>query len=72
MYYFKVKYWDSTGDKEEYDCGLVTAPNYGEAAEKIVKFYGKENIMYVTFECWGEDRILLKDEIIEGLDNGDC
>lgn len=66
MYHYIVDYFDSIDLCDRKDSGLVAAVDYGTAVNKIVNFYGKENIFSITIEEW-ED-ILCEDEVMEGFE----
>lgn len=52
MYYFEVEYWDSDDNVLKKDSGLVAAKDYGQAAKRIVKYYGNEFCGFKKFyEC---------------------
>lgn len=66
MFYYCVRYWDEIDCIERKDSGLVVANDYNFATDKVVKYYGKENVFSVTVEQWEE--ILCEDEILEGFE----
>ena len=67
FYKYKVGWYNSYNDKEEYSEGIVCAYSFGSAAERVTDSYGKDNIfdMYLT-EITTEDEndyCLSKEEI---------
>jgi len=67
FYKYKVGWYNSYNDKEEYSEGVVCAYSFGSAAERVTDSYGKDNIfdMYLT-EITTEDEndyCLSKEEI---------
>ena len=65
MYKFQVNYWDEDDQKSKDEQGLVSAKNYGAAAEQVVQYYGAANVSSVYLEEW--DDILIEDEVLEGF-----
>ena len=65
MYKFQVNYWDEDDRKSKDEQGLVSAKNYGAAAERVVEYYGAANVSSVYLEEW-ED-ILIEDDVLEGF-----
>ena len=45
----------------------MAAADYGEAALKVVDYYGKDNVVTLALSEW-EDA-LCRDELLEGLDS---
>ena len=56
FYKYKVGWYNSYDDKEEYSEGIVCANSYSSAAERVTYSYGKDNIfdMYLK-EIVAED-----------------
>ena len=69
MFYYKVQYWDEDICEPQDENGLVAASNYGDAALKVIDYYGHENIVSLTLIEW-ED-ILSREEVTEGFDSID-
>lgn len=44
FYKYKVGWYNSHDDKEEYDEGIVCANSYGSAADRVIYSYGKDNV----------------------------
>lgn len=63
IYAYKVRYVDEFNDYEmTTDRGIVAANSYGEAAEKVVDFYGKDNFcsfeeLYACEEIFTEEEL---------------
>ena len=45
MYRYEVTYWNSEISDPEFEKGIVAATDYGDAANKVVDYYGQENII---------------------------
>ena len=65
MFKYQVDFWDEFNKISTTEQGLASATSYGEAAEKITSFYGKDNIYSMYIEAW--ENILTIDEILEGF-----
>ena len=50
FYKYKVGWYNSYDDKEEYSEGIVCAINYGTAAERVTYSYGKDNIFSIYLQ----------------------
>lgn len=44
MFRYKVKFWDDVTNSENYDSGFVSGKTYGEAADKVVEYFGRNSI----------------------------
>ena len=65
MFKYQVCYWDEVDEATKTEHGLIAAEFYSEAAEKIVAYYGKANIVSMYLEEW--EGMLTTDEILEGF-----
>ena len=63
MFRYTVTYYDSIECETLTEKGLLTAADYGEAANKLVKWYGKEYV--ATIGLSELEEVLTKDEIME-------
>lgn len=45
MFRYEINYWDEDMQESATEKGIVSAATYGGAAEKIVSYYGKDNII---------------------------
>lgn len=63
MFRYKIYYFDKLNSKSRTENGIVAAATYGDAADKLIEFYGKDNV-YTLGLCELED-ILVEDDIIE-------
>ena len=50
---YEVEFWDEIEDKTQTEKGLVASTTtLGEGVDKIVKYYGKDNICFIkVYEC---------------------
>ena len=65
MFYYCVDYWDLVENEPRQEAGLLANATYKDAAEKVIEFYGKENVTSVYLEEW--DDPLVEDEAIDKL-----
>lgn len=65
MFKYKVHYWDEIEDKALDETGLVAAESWGQAVEKVRKYYGTETVSNITVEEW--NNIVCAEDIINGL-----
>jgi hypothetical protein len=66
MFYYTISYWDQIDLRERKDSGLVAAADHGAAVNRVIEYYGKENVFSVEIEEW-ED-ILSEEEVMEGFE----
>ena len=67
MFRYKVSYFDELKRCSAIESGIVAGANYGEAANRIVEIYGKENISVMglyELDSWLTDD-QLHDELYE-------
>jgi len=57
FYKYKVGWYNSYDDKEEYSEGVVFAPDWGQAANRVSNSYGKDQIFEMSIY-----KIMLNDE----------
>lgn len=48
MFRYEVEFWDEIDNIERKESGFVAAKRYGAAANKLVDYYGKDNISSIT------------------------
>ena len=67
LFKYKVNYWDGydDGSKSKEELGLVAGKTYGDACDKVVKYYGTDSLVDITLEAW--DDVACVNEIIGGL-----
>ena len=65
MYRYTVKFIDEIDYNESTDIGLVAAESYGSAADKVVDFYGRDNVFSV--ELTEYEDIICKDELMDDI-----
>jgi hypothetical protein len=65
FYKFKLSYYDEYRNDEFPDEGLVYGESYGDAANKVVEDYGKNNVveMYLQEITIEDNKTITKDEI---------
>ena len=61
MFRYEINYWDEYDNRQESDKGIISAENYGIAANKIVNFYGEENI--IDIKLYPLEEILTDDDL---------
>jgi len=52
MYHYYVEFWDELDQKNRSDSGLTWGATYGDAANRVVEYYGLENISTIQLEKW--------------------
>ena len=57
MFFYKIHFFDEEKPGIQIDSGLVSADSYGEAADKVVDFYGEKQ--FASFE-----RLYLCEDVI--------
>lgn len=67
MFRYEINFWDEFIQKSSFEKGFVCANSYGDAANKIIEFYGKDNVEDIKL-CELEN-ILTDDEIFEEMNN---
>ena len=67
FYKYKVKYWNPNETREENDSGLVHASNYGNAATRLVAYFGEEYIIDMYLCEWDCENVISRDEIELGF-----
>ena len=50
MFCYKVKFWDDFDEVTKELNGLLSAEDYGSAANRIIDYYGKENVITLMLE----------------------
>ena len=63
MFHYTVTYFDTYENKTITEKGLLAAIDYGEAANKLVKFYGEEHVD--TIGLAKLEDILTEQEVID-------
>ena len=61
MFCYKVNFWDNFDGINKDITGLISAADYGEAANKIINYYGKENVIQMKLRAVSS--VLEQDEI---------
>ena len=63
MFRFIVTFWDDGDSAVMTEKGFVAGENYGEAANRLVEYYGEENI--VDINLCALDNILTDEEVAD-------
>ena len=69
MFRFKITYLDEIEKKVATESGIVAGKTYGEAADRLVEIYGKENLTAIglyELDTWLTDA-QLSDELEDGF-----
>lgn len=69
MFRYKVTYFDEIDKIVATESGILSAETYGEAANRLVEIYGKENINVIglyELDTWLTDA-QLSDELEDGF-----
>jgi len=61
MFRFTVDFIDEGFPRTER--GILTQTSYGDAANRLVEYYGKENI--ISISLYETEEVLIDDEILE-------
>ena len=48
MFRYEVEFWDEIDKIERKESGFIAAKRYGAAANKVVDYYGKNNVSSIT------------------------
>ena len=64
---YKVNFLPSDSTEIVEEKGLVSASNYVEATNKLMKYFGEENIIDTYLQAWDTWECLSLDEIKEGF-----
>ena len=64
MYHFVVEYYDELDKCQKIDSGLTGAATYGEAADKVAKYFG-DGLITMSLTEW-ED-VLSEEEVLEAF-----
>lgn len=48
MFHYTVEYWDDYEKEEKTESGVIASVDMGSAVNRVVEFYGKENIGSVS------------------------
>ena len=60
---YNVKFWDSDESVTREEGGITVGKDYGEAVNRIVDFYGKEDI--ISLSVYACDDILTDEDLME-------
>ena len=68
MFRYKVRYYDEIEKTNATESGIIAAATYGEAADKIVRIYGKEDVVTIglyELENWLSEESLREEFEVE-------
>jgi hypothetical protein len=63
MFRFEVNWWDKDFNDMSNEKGIVAAADYGAAANRVVEYYGKENV--VDIKLYELEDVLVDEEIAD-------
>ena len=63
MYRYTVNFWDELRNETATDSGLVAGSTYGEAANRVVDYYGQKNV--VDIALYETEFVLCNDELAD-------
>ena len=66
LYTYKIRYYDDDKNELISNSGLVSANSYGEAADKVVKFYGENS--FICFDDLTDHGSILTTEDIDEME----
>ena len=69
MYKFKVNFWDEMEQKMSTEQGLIGGKTYGDAAENVCDYYGRQNVNGIYLEEL--DTIILDSEMSHVFEEND-
>ena len=66
MFYYKISFWGELENRQIEESGLVSATSYAEATQKLMDFYGEDNVVTTVLEKW-ED-VVIEDDLLNALE----
>lgn len=63
MFYYTIEYYDDEDHELKTESGLTCAKNYGDATEKVARYYGQDHVCQITISK--TDDILTMEDIGE-------
>ncbi len=61
MFKFRVEFWDEEAQDCLFENGITDGKDYGEAANRVTDYYGRDNI--VNMELEELNNIIISDEV---------
>ena len=58
MYEYRINWYNSYDDKEEYARGLVAGKTYMDAADRVIKDYGELNVIDLYLQALEETNVI--------------
>ena len=65
MYHYYVEFWDELEQKKHNDSGLTWGATYGDAANRVVEYYGLENVFTIQLEEW--ESVMPEEFLLDGF-----
>ena len=69
MFQYSVYFWDEDEGKERTVKGIVSVDTYGDAADRLVDYYGADNV--ISMELMELEDVLETDELKEVVESCD-
>lgn len=63
MFYYDVEFWDELNQEPNVERGVVHGNSYGEAADKLIEYYGEHNV--VTISLSEVEPVMSEEELID-------
>lgn len=67
MFVARVKFYDTSVDKETYASCMIPAHDFHEAVTKLEEYFGADNLVKIDFEYISPDDIIIFDSM-ESMD----
>ena len=65
MYHYYVEFWDELDQKNRSDSGLTWGATYGDAANRVIEYYGLENVSTIQLEEW--ESVMPEEFLLDGF-----
>ena len=65
MYHYYVEFWDELDQKNRSDSGLTCGATYGDAANRVVEYYGRDNVFSVQLSEW--ESVVPEEDVLNGF-----
>jgi len=65
MYHYYVEFWDELDQKNRSDSGLTWGATYGDAANRVVEYYGRDNVISVQLSEW--ESVVPEEDVMGGF-----
>ena len=67
MFYYQVEFWDEINQEPSTGRGVVCGNNYGEAANTLVEYYGKDCVVNISLS--EIEPVMSEKELIDMFEN---